>query len=233
MRAVVHQPQYFPYPGFFHKLGQADVFVVMDDVQYDRGFMNRNRILDTHGPVWLTVPVVKPHRPVQVREVEINNELPWAKDHWQKLLVSYSNSRFFGLYRDELRSLYEGTWRSLCDLNLETLERSMRWLGIRVETIRESELGVTTSKSQRIVDVCRAIGADTYLSGRGGRDYIDEALFRGSGVRLEFQDYSPRPYPQRFTERFVPDLSILDLLANAGPGSAQLLAPTDPVTAAT
>ena len=81
MRAVVHQPQYFPYPGFFKKLVMADVLVVMDRAQFSRGFINRNRILDTHGPLWLTVPIKKRETFLPILEVEVNNDLPWGEDH--------------------------------------------------------------------------------------------------------------------------------------------------------
>jgi hypothetical protein len=224
LRAAIHQPQYFPYPGFFHKLSLVDVFVVMDDVQYERGFINRNRILDPHGPVWLTVPIDKSDKFLPILDVKINNEMPWSEDHWEKILVSYSNSRFFKTYRDYLESVYRRRWPSLFYLNLETLRKTMEWLSIRIPIIRESELNVKTTRSQRIIDVCNAIGADVYVSGSGGKDYIDEELFRRSNVELEYQHYSPTPYQQRFAGRFIPDVSILDMLANAGPESVRLLA---------
>ena len=109
------------------------------------------------------------------------------------------------------------------DLDLETTCKTMEWLGIRIPIVRESELGVKTTGTQRLVDICRAVGADTYVSGRGGREYMDEGLFQSSGVGIEHQNYTASPYPQRFTDKFVPDLSILDMLANLGPESMKLV----------
>jgi len=195
----------------------------MDEAQYDKRFTNRNLILDSHGPVWLTVPINKAHRFSPNKDVKINDSLPWRKEHWKKITVSYSNSRFFNQYRAELQEFYDTSWSNLFDLDLETTRKTMDWLGIRIPIVRESELSVETTGTQRLVDICKAVGADTYVSGRGGRNYMDPGIFHGSGVRIEYQDYSASPYPQRFTDKFVPDLSILDMLANVGPESTKFI----------
>src|SRR5580693_165520 len=112
MRVAIHQPQYFPYPGFYHKLSLVDAFVIMDDTQYDKRFTNRNLILDSHGQVWLTVPINKAHRFSPNRLVEINNEMSWREDHWKKIRFSYSNASFFHLYGD-LERVYQREWSGL------------------------------------------------------------------------------------------------------------------------
>jgi hypothetical protein len=189
----------------------------MDEAQYDKRFTNRNQILDSHGPVWLTVPINKADRFAPNRSVRINESLPWREEHWKKITVSYSNARFFNLYWAGLQEFYETRWSSLFDLDLETTRKTMEWLGIRIPIIRESELNVDSTGTQRLVDICKAVGADTYVSGRGGADYMDEGLFLSNDLTVEHQDYSPSPYSQRFTDKFVPNLSILDMLANVGP----------------
>jgi WbqC-like protein len=219
LKVAIHQPHYFPYPGFFHKVSLADAFVIMDDVQYDRGFINRNRILDVHGPVWLTVPINKSQKFMTNMQVEVNNSIPWTKDHLKKIQVSYSNAKYFHLYRDYLEAVYDREWPTVFELDLATLKKTFEWLGISVPIIRESELNIASKGTQRLVDVCAAVGADTYVSGRGGRDYMDEPLFQRNDLKLEYQAYSPSPYPQRMSGSFVPDLSILDMLANLGPSS--------------
>jgi len=223
LKAAIHQPHSFPYPGFFHKLSLADIFVIMDETQYDKRFTNRNIILDSHGPVWLTIPIDKTHRFSPNKDVRINDELPWRKEHWKKLMISYTNAKFFNLYATELKEFYDKSWSSLFEFDLETTRKTMEWLGIRVPIVKESDLLVNTVGTQRLVDLCKAVGADTYVSGKGGENYMDEALFKSSGLKVEHQSYSASPYPQRFSESFVPDLSILDMLANVGPGSLKLV----------
>jgi hypothetical protein len=201
----------------------ADVFVIMDEAQYDKRFTNRNLILDSHGPIWLTVPIDKAYKFSPNKDVRINESLPWRKEHWKKIEVSYTNARFFNHYRAELKEFYDTSWSNLFELDLETTRKTMEWLGLRVPIMRESELRVGTAGTQRLVDICKAVGADTYISGRGGKNYMDEGLFHSSGLRIEYQEYSALTYPQRFTDKFVADLSILDMLANVGPESMKFV----------
>jgi len=121
MKVAIHQPQYFPYPGFFHKLSMADILVIMDDTQYDKRFTNRNKIVTTNGFVWLSVPINKDHKFLPNRLVKINNNIDWKKQHWNKIWHSYSNSKFFHLYKNYFKNLYEKEWEYLCGLDIETL----------------------------------------------------------------------------------------------------------------
>jgi hypothetical protein len=223
LKVAVHQPHYFPYPGFFHKVSLADKFVLMDDAQYARGYVNRNRILDVHGPVWLTVPIDKSQKFTENRFVDINKAIDWRQDHWKKLQISYANAKFFSHYRDRLEGIYKSDWNRLMDLDLESIKAVFEWLGIRIPIVMESELKITSKSTQRLVDVCKAVGADTYVSGRGGKQYMDESLFSKNGLTLEYQVYSASSYPQRHAATFVPDLSILDMLMNLGPASMEFI----------
>ncbi len=223
MKAAVHQPMYLPYPGFFHKLSMADVFVVMDDVQYDKRFTNRNRILVPQGPLWLSVPIVKEDKFHENRFVRINNSIDWRPDHLRKLHNSYTNAPFFHLYEEHLKGVLTRDWDLLFDLDFELVRAVAGWLGIKTKMVRESELDVTGTSTERLINACKAVGADTYVSGVGGKNYMDEESFSKNGLRLVYQSYHPVPYGQRFTKTFVPDLSIVDMLANVGPDSTKLI----------
>jgi hypothetical protein len=215
---------YFPYPGFFHKLSLADVFVVMDDAQYDKRFTNRNSILDPNGPTRLTVPINKKQKFSANMFVEINNEIPWSEYHWKKICMCYGRAKFFQAYKNYFENLFARQWRLLFDLDFETLKKVMSWLGIRIPVIRESEVRISGEGTQRLINVCKAIGADTYVSGTGGKNYMNEKLFERNNVRLEYQSYLQNHYPQRFTQYFVPNLSIIDMLFNMGPLSSRVIA---------
>jgi hypothetical protein len=218
-KAAIHQPQFLPYPGFFNKLSLADVWIVMDETQYDRRFTNRNRILAPSGPIWLSVPIDKSQKFERNKDVRVNNTIPWREEHWKKISYSYKNSKGFSLYGGYFEALYGRDHALLLDLDLETTRQVLRWLGIEVRVMFESELGVHSEGTKRLVDLCRAVGADTYVSGPGGRAYMDESLFSANGISLEYQEYAPVPYRQRFVNEFVPNLSIIDLLFSAGEDS--------------
>lgn len=223
MRAIIHQPYFLPYPGFFHKLSMGDVFVIMDDAQYDKRFTNRNRIVKQNGWTWITVPINKDDKFSPNIQVRINNELNWKELHWKKISQTYANSKYFHLYHDYFEKVYLKNWDCLFDLDFETVKQVIQWLGIKIEIIRESELKISTSSTQRLVDVCKKIGADTYVSGVGGRQYMDESIFEKNNLKLIYQDYKHPQYPQKWTDEFIPDLSIIDLLANVGPDSMKVI----------
>lgn len=223
MKAVIHQPNYFPYAGFFHKLSLVDIFVIMDNTQYDKKFTNRNRIIVPGGWTWITVPIKKAHKFHLNRLVEINNDIDWRKIHWKKIQKSYSNAKFFHLYKDYFESLYAIEWELLFELNYETLKKTIKWLGLKIQIILESELNINGTSTERLVNICKSIGADTYVSGQGSKEYINENIFARNNINLEYQFYSCQKYQQHFSESFIPNLSIIDLLANVGTDSPSFL----------
>ena len=225
MKAVIHQPQYFPYPGFFHKLSMADVYIIMDNTQYDKRYTNRNRIITPTGYTWITVPINKDHKFYPNKEVEINNNISWEEEHWNKIFFSYKNSKFFNLYNDYFNQLYKKKWLYLFELNFETIKKTIEWLDIKVDIIKESELNIDGKGTERLVNICKAVGAETYISGRGlpGKKYLDEKIFEKNNIKLSYQQYKSVKYEQHLSKEFVPDLSIIDLLFNEGHNSQNII----------
>ncbi len=114
-------------------------------------------------------------------------------------------------------------WELLLDLDIFAIKRMMDWFGIDARIIMESEIGTKSFGTQRLIDLTRGVGADTYVSGPGGRGYMDTELFTREGVNLEFAEFAPVSYDQRFTREFVRDLSSIDMLFNLGPASGEFL----------
>ncbi len=195
----------------------------MDDVQYDKRWTNRNRIMATNGWTWLTVPINKDHKFLPNMLVEINNEIPWKEHHWKKIYQSYAKTKYFHLYKDYLENLYKKEWKFLFDLDFETTKKTIDWLGLKIEIVKESELHVKGQSTERLVNVCNAVGADTYVAGKGSKNYMEEKLFQKNNLKIEYQNYVPMQYPQRFTDVFVPDLSIIDMITNVGPDCLKLV----------
>jgi hypothetical protein len=225
-----HQPNYLPYPGFFEKIARADRFVVVDDVQYVKrgpfGWMHRNRVRaeNPQGWDWLSVPVLSAGKFTQkIREAKIDPVLPWARKHWKTLEWNYRKAPYFADYAPEIAKVYEQPWEMFCELTCAFIDLFLRLLGIRTPVVRQSALGVVGESSQLIVNLCKATGADTYLSGVHGKDYLDPAVVEAGGVRVVFQDWACPPYDQHRPGPFVPDLSVVDLLFNCGPDSLKVI----------
>ncbi|MFQ5658443.1 MAG: WbqC family protein [Candidatus Methylomirabilales bacterium] len=224
MKVVIHQPQYLPWLGYFDKVDQADCFVLLDDVQFKKNeWQNRNRIKTASGWQWLTVPVL--HRfPQRISEVTINQTVPWSRKHLQALISNYGSAPFFDLHQPFFEEIYAREQTLLVNLNLAIITYLVEALGIQTKMVLASSLPVPAEReaTDRLVAICEALGAETYLSGVGGREYLDLTRFREAGVQVIFQAFHTRPYPQRFGA-FVPDLSIVDLLFNCNDQSLQIL----------
>lgn len=231
MIAGIHQLHYLPWLRYFDKIDLCDVFVVLDDAQYNQnGWQNRNRIKGPEGPILLTVPVG--HRFGQrLDEVRISGHGAWREKHWRSLELHYGRAPHFARYRDDLRAFYTREWDDLNTLNFAMLDWYLQVLGIRTRIVRSSEMGVPGCATDRLVDLCRALGATAYLSGEHATHvYLATAAFERAGLCLAVQSWNCPAYPQRYPRAgFVSDLSIVDLLMNEGPASMQVLRDARPV----
>ncbi|HEY6187398.1 MAG TPA: WbqC family protein [Pyrinomonadaceae bacterium] len=221
---VVLQPGYLPWLGFFDQMRRSDIFVFYDDVQFDKnGWRNRNRIKSPSGPHWLTVPVRVSSLSQRIYETEIDTRQPWARKHLGTIKQFYAKAPYLKRYLPELEELLMGrTWERLIELDVAVIELLCAWLGIKREMARSSELGIEGERSERLLNICLAMGASRYLSGNAAKVYLDTEMFTRHGIEVLWQDYEHPVYPQQHGE-FVPFLSALDLVLNCGDESAAII----------
>jgi len=224
----VHQPQYIPWLGYFHKIDKSDCFVFLDTVQYKtREFINRNKIRTRDSWMWLSVPVkTSAGSRRKMSEVLVDNEQDWAQEHQRSLEVWYAGAPFFKDYFPFFASLYAQRWERLIDLNVAIIRYVLEQLTIKTPLYFESELGTSQTSTARIIEICRKLNADTYLSGIGGRQYLREELFNEAGINLIYQEFHHPQYRQKITAaggNFEPYMSVVDLLFNEGPRSIEIL----------
>lgn len=220
------QPGYLPWLGFFEQVLRSDIFVIYDDVQYDKhGWRNRNRIKGPQGPIWLTVPVrTKGLGKPNINEVMIDQAQPrWAQKHCQTLKQAYSKAPYFTEYYPLLEQTLLKSWEKILDLDMALIRQITGWLVLTTEFVLSSSLETQPEDpTQRLVEMCRAVDADIFYEGSSGRNYLDLPQFERAGIQVVFQDYECQPYPQLYGE-FVSHLSIVDLLFNCGPESPAYL----------
>ena len=222
---VVLQPGYLPWLGFFDQMRRSDIFVLYDDVQFDKhGWRNRNRIKSPAGAHWLTVPVLAASGLKRIHEIEIDNRQPWARKHLGTIKQFYAKAPYLKRYLPELEELLAGRrWERLVDVDMAVIEMLCGWIGIEPKWRRSSELGLTGERSERLLNLCLHFGAHRYLSGDAAQTYLDVELFAKHSIEVEWQNYQHPVYPQQHGE-FLPFLSALDLLLNCGPESAAIIA---------
>lgn len=215
MIVAVHQPNYLPYLGFFHKMALADVFVLYDTAQFSKNdFHNRNRIKTPRGAAWLTVPVHRAGlRPIG--EVAVDGTKQWAENHRRTLLTNYAKAKHLRPILETLEEVYRQTWDRLASLNESLIRILAGELGIGTKVLRASSLDVPEglSPSERLAEITRRVGGDAYLSGGGGLDYLEPVSFEG--LELLLQRFRHPHYPQMWGP-FVENLSAVDAVMNLG-----------------
>ena len=225
MRVAIHQPNFLPYVGYFHKMAAVDQFVLYDDVQFTKeGFTSRNRIKTPTGTQWITVPVLTKGRLEQrTLDVEIVSNGNWHKKVLGSIRQSYGKSPHFKAYYEPLEQIMLKGFARLVDLNIALIEWVREVLGIRTLMIRSSTIpGVDGSSTERIISICKALGADSYYSGKGGANYQDQKLYDEAGIQLVMSHFSHPTYPQLWGT-FEANLSVIDLVFNVGPESHDII----------
>ncbi len=222
MIVFVHQPEYIPWIGFFDKLARCDVFVIYDDAQFVHGsYHNRNRLRTSKGWRWITVPIVHNH-PQMIKAVRIAGS-KWREDHTQILIQQYEKTPHFNTYFPIIEEALNFNHELLIGLNLHLLKKIAEALGIKAKMIRSSEFPYCGyDKNEKLISMCKFLGADTYLSGSGGRVYVDDRAFAEANIKLQWHSYTHPTYQQQF-ESFEPNMSVVDLLFNVGPLSKEII----------
>jgi len=229
MRCVILQPSYVPWRGFFDLVRRSDLFVFLDDVQYDIGWRNRNLIKTPAGTAWLTVPV---HTAGFCRPpFRMLNEIPiayerqdWVRAHLARLEQSYRHAPYFETYIPLVREALERRPALLVDLTIDLTVRLSRALGLATPFARASEVATQGGKTDALIQLLRHFGATSYLSGPAARAYLEPEKFVDAGIALEFIEYDYPEYRQLYPP-FRSGVSILDLLFMEGPAAPDFLRP--------
>jgi len=219
----VHQPQYLPWLGYFDKIDRADVFVLLDNVQFKKNeWQNRNRIKTSQGPQWLTVPVLYKF-PQLICEVGINDRERWRHRQQQALISNYRKAPHWSLLEPFWSEIFSRTWSTVAELNIYVVRELAALLGITTPLCVASELPpFPDDPDERLIAITRHFGGDTYLAGSGGHDYMDLDKYRRAGVTVVFQDYRHPVYPQLWGD-FEPYMSVVDLIYNQGAEALEII----------
>jgi hypothetical protein len=229
-RICIIQSCYIPWKGFFDLIGRCDEYVIFDRAQYvKRHWHNRNRIKTARGVEWLTIPVVTKGRFEQrVDEVEI--EKPWANKHWRAIELAYGRAAFFETLAPNVKGWFERADKEarLTDVNAIFLNGIAGLLGLKTRITRDTAYPSAGAKTERLLGIARAAGADRYLSGPTARAYFDESMFEAAGIATEWMSYEGYPeYPQ-LHGGFEHAVTALDLLFNTGPEATRYIRRTSP-----
>jgi len=219
-RVAVLQSNYIPWRGYFDIIGLVDEFVIYDIVQFTkRDWRNRNRIKTAGGLRWLTIPVATAgayHQTIADTRV---TDRTWAETHWRSLEHAYARAPHFDRYRDRWAAHYRtcADHHRLSTVNRFLIEQVASELGLGTTITDAADYAPAGDRNDRLIEICRAAGATTYVSGPRATSYLDTARFAEAGITVEYMDYAGyEPYPQMHGD-FEPSVTVLDLLFNTGP----------------
>jgi len=223
MIVAVHQPQYLPWLGYFDKIDRADIFVLLDNVQFKKNeWQNRNKIKTAQGWQWLTVPVMYKY-PQLITEVMINSKVNWRHKQRQAILSNYRKAPYYDSLERFFEDIFSSSWQFISQLNIDMVKRLGNILGTDTPIYVASDLGeFPQDPDERLIAITKHFGSGTYLAGAGGRKYMDLEKYSKSGTKVIFQDFKHPSYSQLFGG-FEPFMSVIDLIFNHGDKSLMII----------
>ncbi len=212
------QPTYLPWAGYFNLISKADVFVFLDDVQFEKqSWQHRNRILVNGKPHWITVPVNRKRLSQTINKVKIDNSISWRKKQVKLLEQNYGKHAEFDKLKEVLKAIADTSIEYIAELNMKIISVFCSIIGLNFSFHRSSELDIGGQRSDRLITICERFGCDIYLSPIGAKEYLRlDNAFEKSHVKLCFQDYTPPEYTQKSGYEFIGYLSLFDVIANIG-----------------
>ncbi len=222
---TMHQPNYLPWIGLFSKISLADCLLIYDNAQYTTGgIIHRNKIKINNGWVYLTVPLGKSINNLKICEVPLPKDKKWQSSHWRTMCSNYVKARFFKDYKEFFDELYQEDFQYLWQLNEKVLLYLLECFKIKVEVLKTTKLNVDPGllKTDLMIAYLKAAGADVYLSGPSGRNYLECEKFPQNNIILKYFKFQHPVYQQRYPG-FEPNMSAIDLLFNLGPDAGNII----------
>ncbi|MFH2058575.1 MAG: WbqC family protein [Pseudomonadota bacterium] len=222
-KVAIIQPAYIPWKGYFHIIHDVDIFVFLDDVQYvKRSWVTRNKIKTANQTIWLSVPVQKVKSfATTIMDVKIDTDAKWKKKHLQSIERNYAKAPYYSKYCDRIiELLFEKPYETIADLDIEATMMLSSLLNIKdTDFLKSSILNCGGTKSDKILNICKHLKADKYITGPLGLNYLEIDVFKKHGISIEVQNYKYREYPQ-LHGKFDHYVSVIDMLFNLGPHEA-------------
>ena len=218
---AIHQPNFFPWLGFFEKLLRSDSFVILDDVQLQRTggcWTNRVQLLISGEARWITAPIGRAFNGLRkINEIEFSSGNPWREKMAKSLALNYCRHPFYVETMDVIDQLLNAQESNVASYNLNVIEQIAVTLEINLEKITcSSSLNRSGSSNGLLCELTKAVGGNIYLAGGGSDGYQDQKVFRGHGVELNYQNFVKSVYPQHNRRGFVAGLSVIDAAMNLG-----------------
>lgn len=218
MRLAIMQPYLFPYLGYYQLVNAVDKFVFFDDVNFiNKGWINRNQILQQNEAFRFTLPLIKASQNRLINEIEIADFAKWRKDFLKQIEFNYKKAPCFAFIYPWLSDfLFAKEYKLVSDLTAGSVQSIAGMLGLSTQFGFSSELNYKSEETQdgqdKILRICEMIGANNYINPKNGTGLYDIQHFKNRNIGLNFICMDDIIYRQFQADKFVPYLSIIDVL---------------------
>lgn len=226
---AIHQPNFFPWLGYFDKIVKSDTFILLDDVQFPKtngNWINRVNLFVSDESRWITAPIKRAyHGTLNINEMVFDDRPPWRQKIIKTIESNYRKADYYKEGFEFITSLINNPINNIAEYNIANILAVCEYLGINKDKfVRSSDLNVTSCSTQRIIDLVKLCNGNVYYCGGGASGYQEDTLYEENGIELRYQDYSHPLYEQRNSGEFIKGLSIIDAIFNIGRnGTLELL----------
>ncbi len=211
-----HQPAYMPWPGYIHKILCAKIFIILDNVQFEKNsFINRNYLLFNKEAKLLTVPIkIKNHTNLKIKDILISDHSNWKRKHLQSLYLNYKNTPFYKKHIQFFEYIFNQNWQYINSLNNEILSYILKEIESETSIINHSDIEVSGNKTNLLINLCKKYNCNSFIFGANGKDYADINLGKKENINFFYQTFDTVKFYNYHKYKFSKNISILDLLFN-------------------
>lgn len=218
---AIHQPNFFPWLGYFDKIAGADVFVFLDDVQFPKTggvWSNRVKLLISGEARWVTAAIDRSYSGVRkINEMHFLNTNPWRQKLLKTIEASYKKHPFYDEAMNVFGPLIENPESNIAEYNMYAVTEIASAIGLEIPmSVRASSIASEATSNELLCELTLAVGGDTYICGGGADGYQDETVFKKNSVTLNYQNFKHPQYRQHKRDDFISGLSIMDVVMNIG-----------------
>ena len=222
MLCAIHQPNFFPWMGYFNKIYRADRFIYLDNVDYEKSghsmqcYTNRVSIVSNGKSVYIYTPLIREHGEQIINNVKINYSTDWKKDIINSITAAYNNSPHWTEIIPHIDQMMLKQFDFISEQNIYFINYILNLLNIDTPVYCSSELKTQSASTERLIELTKSVECDEYMCGGGGDKYQEEDLFDNSGIILVHQNFKEPVHKQFSSDSFIKGQSILDALFNCG-----------------
>ena len=214
----IHQPNFMPWLGYFYKIKQSNIFVFLDDVQIQKtGASYTNRVSINNGgkSQYITMPIKKNSNNLNINEVKYLDER-WKNKLFRTLQGSYAKAPFFKENKEFIFELINFKVDNIAQYNINFIKKISQRLDLDTKFVKSSDFDISTTSTQRLIDLIKKVDGNIYLSGSGGDNYQEHDMYKKENIKLIYNKIPSFKYIQVKTEEFINGLSIIDAIFNIG-----------------